>query len=166
LVQASPHAPQFVVVFVGVSQPFFGFASQSPKFAAQVGTQEPAVHAVVPFAFEHAFPQAPQFGTEDCVSVSQPFPALPSQLPKPALQVGTHVPLGQVVVPCAFEHPVAQAPQFVVVFRDASHPSVTSVLQLPKLPLQEMEHAPRAQFAVPFELEHAVPQAPQLPALV
>jgi len=77
-----------------------------------------------------------------------------------------HVPLGQVEVPCAFVQAAAHAPQFVVVFSDASQPSVALLLQLPKLPLHTIEHAPRAQLAVPFVLLHTVPQAPQLAAVV
>jgi hypothetical protein len=163
---AMPQPPQFVVVFVGVSQPFFVFPSQSPKFAEHVGAQEPPLHATVPFALVHAMPQPPQFAADVCVFVSQPLFGLPSQLPNPALQLGVQVPAGQLVVPFALVHAVPQAPQFAVVFSEASHPSVTSLLQLPKLPLQVMEHAPRAQLAVPFVLEHAEPQAPQFVALV
>jgi len=41
----------------------------------------------VPFALLQTVPQAPQLAVVVCVLVSQPLPALPSQLPKPALQV-------------------------------------------------------------------------------
>jgi hypothetical protein len=165
-VQVRPQAPQFEIVLSGVSQPFFGFPSQSPKPAPQVGTQAPPVHVVEPFALVHGWPQPPQCDVDDCVSVSQPLFALPSQLPNPALHVGVHVPLGHVVEPCAFEHVVLHAPQFAIVFNDASHPFVTSPSQLPKLPLQVIEHEPSAQPGVPLALEHDVPQAPQFKTLV
>jgi hypothetical protein len=71
----------------------------------------PPVQAGVPFAAAHALPQLPQLVVV-VVLVSQPFVALPSQLPQPALQVGTHALLVQVVVPCALLQAVPQAPQF------------------------------------------------------
>jgi hypothetical protein len=61
---------------------------------------------------------------------------------------------------------VPQAPQFPVVFSDASQPFVTSESQLPKLPLHVIDQAPRAQLGVPFALEQDVPQAPQFDTLV
>jgi hypothetical protein len=54
LVQAARQAPQLpVLVWMFVSQPLFGFPSQSAKPAAQVGLHAPATHDVVPFAFVH-----------------------------------------------------------------------------------------------------------------
>jgi hypothetical protein len=47
-----------------------------------------------------------------CVFVSQPFAETPSQLPKPATQVGTHAPAVQVVVPWALVQALLHAPQF------------------------------------------------------
>jgi hypothetical protein len=64
------------------------------------------------------------------VSVSQPLVALPSQLSQPALQVGTHALLVQVVMPCALLQAVPQAPQFdgsLVLF--TSQPSAYVPLQ-------------------------------------
>jgi len=89
-----------------------------------------------------------------------------SQLPKPELQLGVQVPLGQVVVPFAFVHCVPHIPQFVTVLSDASQPLVTSPSQLPKLALQAIEQAPRAQLGVPLLLLHVVPQAPQFATLI
>jgi hypothetical protein len=49
--------------------------------------QVPAVHVPVAFAGAHILPHIPQCEVSVCVLVSQPFIALPSQLPKPALQL-------------------------------------------------------------------------------
>jgi hypothetical protein len=82
-----PQPPQFERVLSGVSQPFMGLPSQLPKPALQLAIpQVPAVHVPVAFAGAHLMPQPPQF--ERVLSgVSQPFMGLPSQLPKPALQL-------------------------------------------------------------------------------
>ena len=93
------HVPQLVVVVSGVSQPFLALPSQLPKPALHVGTQAPAVHTLVPFWGVHGSPQPPQCAAEVCVLVSQPLLGRLSQLPKPELQLGVHVPLGQAVVP-------------------------------------------------------------------
>jgi hypothetical protein len=164
--QVSPQAPQFAVVFSGVSQPLRASPSQLPKPELHVGLQAPPTHAVGPFRLVQGWPQPPQCAVVDWVLVSHPLFALPSQLPNPALHVGVQDPLGHVVEPFAFEHVVPQTPQFVVVFKDASQPSVMSPSQLPKLALQLIEQAPRAQPGVPFALEQEVPQAPQLETLV
>jgi hypothetical protein len=158
--------PQFVTVVVAVSQPFLAFPSQLPKPALHVGTQAPAVHTVVPLGFVHASPHPPQCGTEVWVLVSQPLFGLLSQLPKPELHVGVHVPLGHVVVPFVFVHCVPQVPQFVTVLREASQPFETRVSQLPKFALQAIEHAPRAQLGVPLLLLQVVPHDPQFATLI
>ena len=99
-----PQAPQLVTVVIAVSQPFRALPSQLPKPALHVGTQAPAVQTVEPFGFVQASPQPPQCGTDVWVLVSQPLLGRLSQLPKPELQLGVHVPLGQVVVPFALVH--------------------------------------------------------------
>jgi hypothetical protein len=64
-------------------------------------TQVPAEQLADAKANEHARPHAPQFAVDVASVVSQPFSALPSQLPKPAVQAPmTHVPL--LHVPDAF----------------------------------------------------------------
>jgi len=45
------------------------------------------------------------------MAVSQPFRAFPSQLPKPALHVGTQAPAVQTVVPFGFVQASPQPPQ-------------------------------------------------------
>ncbi len=98
--------------------------------------------------------------------VSQPLLGRLSQLPKPELQVGVHVPLGHVVVPFGFVHCVPHVPQLETVLSDASQPLVTRPSQLPKLALQPIEQAPRAQLGVPLLLLQIVPQAPQFEVLI
>lgn len=67
------------------------------------------------------------------------------------------------VVPCALLHAEPQAPQFVVVLSDASHPSASMLLQLPHPALQAaIAQAPVAHVAVAWARTHAVAHAPQL----
>lgn len=80
---AVPQVPQLAIVFVGVSQPSFGLPLQSPKPAAHVGLQAPAVQAVLPFVFEQATPQAPQLLVV-VIAVSQPSAGLLLQSAHPA----------------------------------------------------------------------------------
>jgi hypothetical protein len=123
LVQAWPHVPQFVVVLRGVSQPFAGFPSQSPKAPRHVGTQVVPLHAFVPCAFVHVWPHAPQFA--GVLSwVSQPLSRLVSQSPQPPLQDGTQAPVEplQLVVPLALLQAWPQVPQLIVVVRSVSQP--------------------------------------------
>jgi hypothetical protein len=100
------------------------------------------------------------------VFVSQPLFGRLSQLPKPAVQVGTQAPLGHDVVPFALVHCVPQAPQFEVVVSDVSHPFERLLSQFPKPVLHAIEQAPSAQPAVPLLLLHTVPQEPQFATLV
>jgi len=92
---AVPHAPQCVVlVFVLVSQPLAAMPSQcrSPRRRTP-RLHAPIAHAPVPLAGAHAIPQPPQCAALVLVSVSQPFAAFASQLPRPALHEATvHTP--------------------------------------------------------------------------
>lgn len=116
-VHATPQPPQFVRLVASVaSQPFAALPSQFPKPALQVAMpQTPEAHDAVAFGTEQAFPHAPQLVTVVWVFVSQPFDEMPSQLPQPATQLGTHAPVVQVVVPWAFVQPFPHAPQLVSV---------------------------------------------------
>lgn len=93
--QAVAQLPQwFVLVVVLVSQPFATLPSQLPKPEEHVIEQLPAEHVGVPLADEQAAPHPPQLPVLVFVFVSQPFAALPSQLPNPASQpTSWHVPL-------------------------------------------------------------------------
>jgi hypothetical protein len=120
----------------------------------------------VPFAAAHALPQLPQLVVV-VVLVSQPFVALPSQLPQPATQVGTQRLLVQVVVPCALPQAVPQAPQFdALLVMLVSQPLVGLPSQLRQVPVQTGTHTLPEQLVVPCALLQAVPQAPQFDALL
>src|SRR5438093_1322437 len=106
-----------------VSQPFPGLPSQSRKPAAQVGTQAPLVHVVVPLAFVQTVPQAPQFVAQGFRLASQPLALFVSQLLYPAVQVpSVHVPATQVSEAFARSHTAPQAPQSVSVLMFFSQP--------------------------------------------
>jgi hypothetical protein len=166
--QATPHAPQLVSVFRLVSQPLVGSPSQFANPEAQVGTQAPPVHVVVPLALEQTFPQEPQFAELVLRFASQPSAALPSQFPKPALHVRIpHVPDEHVAVAFKSEQTVPQLPQFAVllcVF--VSQPFVASPSQFPQPGTHVGAHAPEVQVVVPCRLVHPFPQEPQLVRLV
>jgi len=133
---AAPHAPQWLaLVRRSVSQPLAPLPSQLPKPGAHVGTHAPAAQAVavVPAA-EHAAPHAPQWLALARRSVSQPLGALPSQLPKPSVQAGVHVPETQPVAEApAIEHATPQAPQLLALVRTlVSQPLAALPSQSPK----------------------------------
>ncbi len=96
---ALPHDPQ-CETFVDelTSQPLAALPSQLRKAPLQLATvHAPPEHPAVAFASEHAFPHAPQWATVFDTFVSQPFAAVPSQLPKPAVQLpSAHAPAEQV----------------------------------------------------------------------
>ena len=77
--QTRPHMPQLLVVLSAVSQPFGRLLSQSPKPVLQLGTHADDAQLVVPCAFVHAMPQAPQFAVLVRVFTSQPFGTALSQ---------------------------------------------------------------------------------------
>lgn len=137
--QAFPHAPQLATLeFRFTSQPLAALPSQLANPALQVMPQTPAVQNGVPLVLLHAVPQPPQWLVLFWVFVSQPFETLPSQLPKPALQVMPHVPPEQEAVPFVVLHTLPQVPQFDVVARLVSQPFVTLPSQLPKPALHEI----------------------------
>jgi hypothetical protein len=160
--------PQWVgLVVVLVSHPLATLPSQLPKPAEQPMEQEPPEQLGVPLTLEHAAPQLPQFAALVFVLVSQPFVALPSQLPKP----GSHptswqVPLEHDSVAFGMSHATPQAPQLVRVFRLVSHPLVGSPSQFAKPDAQVGTHVPPVHVDVPFAFEHTVPQVPQFAGLV
>jgi hypothetical protein len=87
--QARRHAPQWEAALrVSASQPFAGSPSQLAQPASQLATAHTdAAHDAVAWGSEHACPQRPQCAAALRVSVSQALTAMPSQSPKPALQV-------------------------------------------------------------------------------
>lgn len=98
--------------------------------------------------------------------VSQPFAGLPSQLPDPALQVGTQTPAVHVVVPFELLHVAPQAPQLAVVFKAVSQPFTGSPSQLPNPEAQTGAQRPATQEVVPWAFAQVFPHAPQLVAVV
>jgi hypothetical protein len=166
--QVTPQAPQLVRVWVLVSQPLLGLPSQLAKPAAHDGTHAPAVHTKVPFAFVQAAAHAPQFVVLVFRFASQPFAALPSQLPKPTLHApSTHADAEQLAPAFANEQALPHAPQLVAVLvRFVSHPFVGSPSQLPQPAVHVGTHAPAVHVVVPCALAQAVPQAPQLVTVV
>lgn len=92
--QIFPQAPQFdVLVLTLTSQPLPATPSQFAKPALQdPRPHEPAEHAADALVgLGQAFPHVPQLAVLVLRFVSQPFPARPSQLPKPLL----HAPSAQ-----------------------------------------------------------------------
>jgi hypothetical protein len=166
--QARPHPPQFgTEVVVSVSHPLFAFESQLPHPAVQVGVQVPLGHVVVPWAFVHAVPQAPQFVVVFS-EASHPFETCVSQSPKLALQVIEHAPLVQPAVPLLLLHTLPQAPQFDRLFWVlTSHPFAAAPSQFAKPAL----HVPRVQLPdahdeLAFARAHTAPHEPQFDSVV
>jgi hypothetical protein len=125
LVHDSPQLRQFDVVPFVVSQPAWLVQSKNPALHAET-LQVPVAQVEVAFGKLHVTPQSPQF-VSVCRSVSQPLPALPSQLLYPLAQLGLHAKFGEVpaheVVPCAFAHASPHAAQFELVPSCVSHPA-------------------------------------------
>jgi hypothetical protein len=109
-----PQRPQWAgLVAKAASQPSTALALQSPKPALQVMPHARLAQVLVALGRAgQAAPHAPQCATLDVTLVSQPFAPLPSQSPKPALQVMPHAPDAQVAA--ALEgvgHTLPQRPQ-------------------------------------------------------
>lgn len=88
LLHVVPHAPQFAtLICVFTSQPFAASPSQLPNPELQVPrAQLPDAHDSAALARSQTAPQVPQLDRVVRL-VSQPLAALPSQLPKFALQL-------------------------------------------------------------------------------
>jgi hypothetical protein len=94
--------------------------------------QTPLLHIAGPLALLHTLPQPPQLFTSLFRLISQPLPALPSQFPKPELQLMLQAPPEHDAVPCVLLHTKPQEPQLLVSEdSDFSQPSVVLPLQLP-----------------------------------
>jgi hypothetical protein len=130
--QTLPQEPQLETDVRLVSHPFAVFPSQSAKLAAQkLIAHTPLLHFAVAFGSEQTLPQEPQLDTVLSKLVSHPFAVLPSQLPKPVLQLEIlQLPFIHTATPFAIEQTFPHAPQFV---RDElvliSHPSTEDPLQ-------------------------------------
>lgn len=124
LVQLLPQAPQFVLLLVVLtSQPLLTLPSQLAKPGLHVGEHTPLEQAVPPLALVQVTLQPPQWLVFVKMLVSQPLIGLPSQLPAPGLQPGTHAPAEHVVEPLGLMHLVLQTPQWsVLVCKFVSQP--------------------------------------------
>ena len=97
-----------------ISHPLAGLLSQLAKEPTQpVSWQVPEAHEVVALGSEQVTPQAPQLAFVLRL-VSQPLAALPSQFPKPELQVGTQALEVQAVLPFGLVQGLEQAPQLLM----------------------------------------------------
>lgn len=107
-------------------------------------------------------PQVPQAVTVVTL-VSQPLPALLSQLPKPLLHVMLQLPERQVAAPFVVLQALPHPPQLAVsVFRLVSQPLRVSLSQFEKPPLHVIVQVPLLHVAVPFVEPQTLPHAPQL----
>jgi hypothetical protein len=144
-VQAWPQPPQFArLVEVSTSQPSPALPLQSARPVGQVPRAVPQVAMVHTgtrpgVVVLHTLPQVRQLLTAVLRLVSQPFSAMPSQLPKPELQVpSAQRPLAQVAVALGKLQVLPHAPQWVVlVLVLASQPLPLLLSQLAKPALQE-----------------------------
>jgi hypothetical protein len=170
--QARPQPPQLAASLCRFTQRpgLPGAAPHTVWPAAHEPPQVPIAHvAVPPTGAGHTLPQRPQLVAVVLRLVSQPLAALPSQSPKPALQVSRHAPAVQAAVwfaPAVHARP--QAPQCMSeVPVLVSHPLALFMSQLPKPALQVSPHMDAAHVGVAFApAAHARPHAPQLVTLV
>jgi hypothetical protein len=159
-VHTLPHAAQLPTVERSVSQPFIGLPSQSPKPAAQLRPQWPAVHTAVLFdPLGHTVPHAPHAAGSLVRSWQSP-----EQLVRPARQVAVHPPDEHT---CPAGHTVPHAPQLALsVWVFTSQPSLGAPLQSTK----PVSHAPIAQWpavhkSAAWAKLQTLPHAPQLAAV-
>jgi hypothetical protein len=166
LVQPLPQEPQFDRdVFVLTSQPVDARPSQFPNPVLQAMVHAPSEHPGEPFVPLHADPQAPQCAALVSVLVSQPFTALPSQLPKPALQApSVQTPLTHDSAAFARLHTAPHAPQLArLVFVFVSQPFPEFPSQSPRPGLHvETPQTPPTQFGVPPADGQTLPHVLQL----
>jgi hypothetical protein len=129
-------------------------------------TQLPAEQAGVAFARLHVWPQLPQLAALVWVLVSQPLAALPSQSPKPVLQVKLQVPAAHVgAALVGDEQTVLQFPQWLgSVWVLVSQPSICLLLlQSAKPAAQVPVQLPLLHRGVVIWLEEqTIPHPPQL----
>jgi hypothetical protein len=157
-VHARPHAPQCVaLVTVLVSQPFAAIPSQSPKPTLQRCEHTLVAHVAVWFGpATHARPQAPQCAIAVRVSVSQPFAAMASQLPKPIAQVIPQADIAQDGVAFgAVAHARPHAPQFAALVVVSTHTPLHAIVGR----VHVTAHTPMLHIC---PIGHALPHAPQL----
>jgi hypothetical protein len=166
-----PHIPQLLVSLeVLASHPSAALMLQFRKLPEQLKPQVVPVQVVVALAAGgQASPQPPQAFTLFVVAVSQPFAGIPSQLPKPALQLNPHRPLLHVgVAPETPGHARLHIPQCVrEVLVLVSQPLVALPSQSAKPARHVKPQAPSEHTVVALaRAGQAVPQRPQCVVLV
>jgi hypothetical protein len=140
-VQAFPHAPQFIVVVVAVSQPSVADVLQLPNPAAHIPMpQVLAVHvAVITLGRLHCVPHMPQLAGVARL-VSHPLVTLLSQLAKPALHAMPHALAAHVAVAFAgVGHIIPHVPQLAVSVASVRHTPAQHVCPA----LHTRPHAPQ-----------------------
>jgi hypothetical protein len=167
LVQALPQLAQLVLVPSWVSQP--GADVQSPKPAAQVPiVQVPVAHDALAFGNEQGTPQSPQ-SVMVVTPFSQPLSGSPSQLLKPAAQVGeqSKLPTAPVhrLLPWALVQALPHVAQFELLPSAVSQPGALVQSAKPGLQLTSVQ-VPVAHDSLAFGRSHTAPHAPQLPSEV
>jgi len=127
----------------------------------------PVAHVAAAFAREQPALHAPQF-VSDVSAVSQPLASIPSQLPYPGLQVTIwQLPVPQLAVALAREHPTPQPPQLASEVSAVSQPFSAFMSQLPNPVLHAPStQLPVAQLAVAFARAQATPHVPQFAVVV
>jgi hypothetical protein len=161
-----PHAPQFALsVLVLTSHPLIASPSQLPEPALHVpSVQLPAAQVAPALGNEQRSPQPPQLlASVAFTAVSQPFAAMPSQLPKPVLHAPTiHAPAEHAcVATLASAQRASHAPQLFTSVAVLAHVPEQLVVPAPHV----VVHAPREHTwpAAHARGEAAVEHAPQLP---
>src|SRR5262249_11774702 len=112
----------------------------------------------------HARPHAPQLPMLVLVLVSQPFPAMPSQSPKPMLHgPSAHVPFEQLAPAFWNMHILLHMPQLLAdVLVSASQPSMGLLLQSANVPVHiAIWHMPPTHVPVAFAGEQGLLHMPQ-----
>jgi hypothetical protein len=163
--QAAPQAPQCeTLVRRLTSQPSALCELQLPNPSLQeASAHEPAAQVGVAFAKVQALPQAPQWKVDVFRLVSQPFAALPSQLPEPWLQAIEQFPPAQLGMPLVALQALPQAPQCVTVLEVLTSQPVAycrSQSAQGAVQLSTPQVVP-LQVGWPCATLHCVPQAPQ-----
>jgi hypothetical protein len=160
--QATPHAPQFVSVVSEASQPLASIPSQLPYSGLHEAIWQVSVaHVAVAFARVQVVPHVPQL-VSVFKGVSQPFEAMPSQLPQPGAHDATlHVPVAHVAVALGSEQVTPHEPQLVSVVSEVLQPAAGLPLQSPHPDAHVGEQRPLTQLVVPLGLLQTKPQEPQ-----
>jgi hypothetical protein len=166
IVQSFPQEPQLATSESDCSQPLVSSASQSPKPTSQLIPHIPMAQRVDAFAgaAPQSLPHPPQFSVPLAMFVSHPVESSESQSSKPASQlIRLQVPVAQLSTALGREQVAPQAPQFIRVVSEVSHPFVMSVSQSSQSASQAMPQAPSVQMPEAWPpAGHVMSHIPQL----